>query len=74
VIDRGIGLVTVAGQIGRLARRLVWVLDGRTVRPSTISRRGGHGWHGWHWGPAGRQTLRQELFRPFGAEGRVVLP
>jgi Domain of unknown function (DUF4132) len=29
--------------------------------------------HGWHWGPAGRRTLRQELFRPFGAEGRVVL-
>jgi hypothetical protein len=29
--------------------------------------------HGCHWGPAGRQTLRGELFRPFGAEGRVVL-
>ena len=29
--------------------------------------------HGWHWGPAGRQSLRGELFRPFGAEGRVVL-
>jgi Domain of unknown function (DUF4132) len=29
--------------------------------------------HGWHWGPAGRRALRQELFRPFGAEGRVVL-
>ena len=28
--------------------------------------------HGWHWGPA-RQTRRQWLFRPFGAEGRVVL-
>jgi hypothetical protein len=25
--------------------------------------------HGWHWGPAGRQTRREELFRPFGAEG-----
>lgn len=24
-------------------------------------------------GPAGRRTLRQWLFRPFGAEGRVVL-
>jgi hypothetical protein len=29
--------------------------------------------HGWHWGPAGRQARREELFRPFGAEGRVVL-
>jgi hypothetical protein len=29
--------------------------------------------HGWHWGPARRQARRSELFRPFGAEGRVVL-
>ena len=29
--------------------------------------------HCWHWGAAGRQALRVELFRPFGAEGRVVL-
>jgi hypothetical protein len=29
--------------------------------------------HCWHWGPAGRQARRAELFRPFGAEGRVVL-
>ncbi|MCW2495527.1 DUF4132 domain-containing protein [Jatrophihabitans sp.] len=28
---------------------------------------------GWHWGPSGRQALRFQLFRPFGAEGRVVL-
>jgi hypothetical protein len=41
---------------------------GSRTRPSTTSRRGG-----WHWGPAGRRTLRQELFRPFGAGGRVVL-
>jgi Domain of unknown function (DUF4132) len=29
--------------------------------------------HGWHWGPASRQALREQLFRPFGAAGRVVL-
>jgi hypothetical protein len=29
--------------------------------------------HGWHWGPAGRQARREQVFRPFGAEGRVVL-
>lgn len=29
--------------------------------------------HGWQWGPAGRQALRTQLFRPFGARGRVVL-
>jgi uncharacterized protein DUF4132 len=29
--------------------------------------------HGWHWGPGGRQALREQLFRPFGAAGRVVL-
>jgi hypothetical protein len=29
--------------------------------------------HGWHWGPAGRQARRDQLFRPFGAEGRVLL-
>ena len=29
--------------------------------------------HGWHWGPAGRQALRDQLFRPFGAGGRVAL-
>jgi len=28
---------------------------------------------GWQWGPTGRQALRGQLFRPFGAEGRVVL-
>jgi hypothetical protein len=28
---------------------------------------------GWHWGSAGRQALRDQLFRPFGAQGRVVL-
>jgi hypothetical protein len=28
---------------------------------------------GWQWGPTGRQALRDQLFRPFGAEGRVVL-
>lgn len=28
---------------------------------------------GWHWGPAGRQALRTQMFRPFGAQGRVVL-
>jgi hypothetical protein len=29
--------------------------------------------HGWHWGPTGRQARRDQLFRPFGAEGRVLL-
>jgi hypothetical protein len=29
--------------------------------------------YGWQWGPAGRQATRHQLFRPFGAEGRVVL-
>jgi hypothetical protein len=29
--------------------------------------------HGWHWGPAGQQARRDQLFRPFGAEGRLVL-
>lgn len=29
--------------------------------------------HGWHWGPAGRQARRDQVFRPFGAEGHVVL-
>jgi hypothetical protein len=28
---------------------------------------------GWHWGPTGRQARRDQLFRPFGPEGRVVL-
>lgn len=28
---------------------------------------------GWQWGPTGHQALRHQLFRPFGAEGRVVL-
>ena len=28
---------------------------------------------GWHWGPTGRQAQRDQLFRPFGAEGRVLL-
>ena len=29
--------------------------------------------HGWHWGPAGRQARRDQVLRPFGAEGRVLL-
>ncbi len=29
--------------------------------------------HGWRWGPTGRQARRDQLFRPFGAEGRVLL-
>jgi hypothetical protein len=45
----------------------------RTVEAAALYRLVRHGWHGWHWGPAGRRTLRQWLFRPFGAEGRVVL-
>jgi hypothetical protein len=28
---------------------------------------------GWHWGPTGGQARRDQLFRPFGAEGRVLL-
>jgi len=42
--------------------------DGEWVRPAhpAIDRLVRHG---WHWGPAGRQTRREELFRPFGAEG-----
>ena len=125
--------------LGRIARRLIWVLDGRPVRldalgdlvdPAGAPADGGEwvrlahpavddftpwrpwlarqgaqqpfvqaerevfagedpsAWwqrtveaaalyrlvrHGWHWGPAGRQALRGELFRPFGGEGRVVL-
>lgn len=125
--------------LGRIARRLIWVLDGRPVRldglgdlvdPAGAPADGGEwlrlahpavddftpwrawlarqgapqpfvqdgrevfadedpsAWwqraveaaalhrlvrHGWHWGPTGRQALRQGLFRPFGAEGRVVL-
>ena len=29
--------------------------------------------HGWRWGPAGPHALFDHLFRPFGAQGRVVL-
>jgi hypothetical protein len=69
-----IGLMVLETWLIRLARWPATVSGyGSRTRPSTTSRRGGHGWRGWHWGPAGRQTLRQELFRPFGAEGRVVL-
>lgn len=28
---------------------------------------------GWHWGAAGHAATRNQLFRPFGAEGSVVL-
>jgi hypothetical protein len=28
---------------------------------------------GWHWGPTGRAATRNRIFRPFGAEGTVVL-
>lgn len=28
---------------------------------------------GWHWGQSGRQARREQLFRPFGASGRVSL-
>jgi hypothetical protein len=29
--------------------------------------------HGWRWGPAGHHALFDHLFRPFGAQGRVIL-
>lgn len=29
--------------------------------------------HGWQWGATGRQARRDQLFRPFGAEGRVLM-
>jgi len=29
--------------------------------------------HGWVWGPTEAQAIRHQLFRPFGAAGRVVL-
>jgi hypothetical protein len=29
--------------------------------------------HGWRWGPAGQHAMFDHLFRPFGAQGHVVL-
>ncbi len=42
----------------------------RTVEAATLYRLLKQG---WHWGPTGRQARRDQLFRPFGAEGRVLL-
>ncbi len=71
--------------LGRLARRLVRVLDDRTVRqPLAQAERevfAGEDLSAWWQRTVGAAALyrlvrhgwRDQLFRPFGAEGRVVL-